>query len=145
MAENSSNWINEELLAVELNVPRSVLRDKRASLPVTELEYKKNGVHWLRTAAARLAGELGLQWPAPTEPPPAPATETLTVVSQAANPHIVNCRRASGELVCVRVMDNKKYVPQSRAGTPMTLPAQKSTAGNWWLLVGREPRWTGQW
>lgn len=141
----STEWITEDELATRLNVDRSVLRQRRPYLLAGEVEQKNGAVLWQKNAAARVAAELGLpmaegeaEAPAP-EPPP----ETLTVISQAVNRNIVNAQRASGEAVCVRVVDNRKYIPRLGNGQAMTLTAKKSTAGNWWVLVGREPRWPG--
>ena len=147
---DESDWISEDQLATHLAVKRAALRVQRRSLGQGEVSQKNGAVMWRRTAASRVAASLGLEWPSETAAAPAqlsaaPAIETVTVVSQALNVNIVNCRRATGELVCVRVMNNKKYVPRLRDGSPMTLQAQKSPAGAWWRLVGREPRAPGQW
>lgn len=143
-------WISEDELATALKVDRSVLRQRRPYLEAGEVEQQQGAVVWQKKAAARVAASLGLTLatvdePASDDPPPVaePSPETLTVISQALNRNIVNARRASGETVAVRVVDNRKYVPRLGNGKPMTLTAKKSTAGNWWVLVGREPRWPG--
>lgn len=147
------DWISEEALAAALGVARDRLRERRPYLLAGEVEQKNGAVQWQKSAAVRVAGELGLAWGSAAEdaedadaPPAADeGVETMTVVSQALNRNIVNAKRADGSLACVRVTDNRKFVPRLGNGTPMTLRAKKSTAGNWWLLVGREPRWPGMW
>lgn len=141
-------WITEEALALALNVDRSHVRAKRPYLLAGEVDRKNGAVLWQRSAAQRVAAEMGLMF---ADAPPAAAVpindviETLAVVSPALNRNIVNAQRANGEMACVRVTDNRKFVPRLGNGQPMTLRAQKSAAGNWWLLVGREPRWPGVW
>lgn len=147
----SHEWIAEDALAAALNVPREELRKRRPYLRAGEVDQKNGAVLWLTVAAERIAAELGIPYaPAEKNAPeangaPAEAVETLTVVSRAVNPNIVNARRPNGEMAAVRVTDNRKFVPQMANGTPMTFAARKSTAGNWWLMVGREPRWPGIW
>ena len=147
MPPGDDEWITEEALALALNVDRSHVRAKRPYLLAGEVDQKNGVVRWQRSAAQRVAAEMGLAFVA--EPSAAPVTgndiETLTVVTPALNRNIVNAQRANGEMACVRVTDNRKFVPRLGNGQPMTLRAQKSAAGNWWLLVGREPRWPGVW
>jgi len=151
MADQVPEWVSEEDLAVELKVDRQVLRHQRPHLGAGEVDQKSGAVVWLRSAATRVAAKLGLTLAEQEKTAPAvngalpDGVEVLTVVSQALNRNIVNATRPSGERVCVRVMDNKKYLPRTGKGEPMTLRAKKSTAGNWWILVGREPRWPGMW
>lgn len=143
-------WIDEEALATALAVDRTVLRARRPYLLAGEVQQHHGAVQWKKTAAARVAAELGLVFaleeknaaPAQETPPP---VETLTVLARALNPRIVNAARPNGERVAVYVVDNRKYVPVTSTGEPMTLRARKATVGNWWVLVGREPRWIGKW
>ena len=94
---------------------------------------------------------------APPAPVPNPdGGEELTVHSKPlvngkhfANPIIIQAKRSTGELVYVRVMDSAKFQPCLRddkgpTTKPMTLRAKKSTAGNWWELLSRAPRWPGR-
>lgn len=139
-----SPTIPEADLATTWRVPRQRLREIRKKLAAGEALTTPEGVLWLPAAALRVAQELGLAWTPGAVAEPEPG-EVLTVVRPAANPNIVMCRRKNGEEVAVRVVTNTKYVPKLTNGTPMTLRAQKSPAGNWWVLMGREPRWRGVW
>jgi len=148
-------WISESELADKLNVNRSVLRKERPNLAAGEVSQKNGAVMWLKAAAARVSGALGVTFAQEhpflakkTQDAPSGAqdegVELVTVVTLAVNPNIVNARRLGGQVVPVRVVDNRKYVPLCADGTPMTFPAKKSDHGNWWVLVGREPRWVGK-
>lgn len=152
-------WIDEEQAAKQLGVNRDALRAQRPYLGPGECRKHGNAVQWLVSAAQRVAAKLGLQKNAPPLPaadekkPPAPTEEELTVYSQPAGtnrPHfpqqqLFKAKRKNGELVVVRVTDSRKFLPKLRTGQPMTFKAKKAAAGNWWLLVGREPRFPGQW
>lgn len=155
MSQCDEGWITEQDLAVLLGVERAVLKKMRPHLLAGEVGHAANqAVIWKKTAAARVAIELGLTLPdglAPepqkTMPPlPIPPTgvETVTVLRGAQNVNIVICTRASGEEINVRVVDNKKYVPVGLDGKPMMFEARKNDEGSWWNLVGREPRWRGK-
>lgn len=155
-ASNNDEWIAEQTIADRLNVSRDTLRARRPYLRAGEVRQNGQQVEWQKNAAQRIASELGLPWATAPEdgektacaatPAPATATdvETLMVINTALNPHIVNARRANGERVAVRVVDNTKYVPIGLDGKPMTLQARRSPAGAWWTLAGREPRWRGR-
>ena len=61
-----------------------------------------------------------------------------------SNPNLIQCKRATGELVYVRVLDSGKYLPLIRGTTkPMMVRARKASGGSWWELLSREPRWPG--
>lgn len=148
-----SEWVAEEALAALFSVPRESLRAQRASVPEDELRTEGNSVLWKKTAARRVALALGLP-PAGLEDEAAPvdAGEVLSVVSKPmakgwhfANPHIIQAEREDGERVFVRVVDSRKYLPVGKNGKPMTVRAVKAKAGNHWELLGREPRFPGQW
>jgi hypothetical protein len=63
-----------------------------------------------------------------------------------ANPHTIKARRWNGEVVIVSVTEAAKYRPTLRiGGQPMTFKARPADHGNHWVLVGREPRYPGQW
>lgn len=143
----AEKFVSENELAKAWRVDRSAMRKARRCLRGGELKKTPDGFQWAVAAAERVAGELGLVWKHPdtSAEKNAPEIETLAVVRAAVNPLIVICRRANGEEVPVRVADNSKYVPRLADGRPMVLQARKSHAGNWWLLVGREPRWRGVW
>lgn len=156
-------WIPEDELAALLNVPREKIRAERPHLLPGEIAKRGNVIRWLRTAGERVAAKLGLELPKKTAPEAEgsrvegrgedDAGEELTVSSNPmrsngphfGNPFLIKARRASGEEVVVRVLHSSKFLPRLRNGEPMTFKAKKSTAGNWWQLVGREPRFPGQW
>lgn len=143
----SDEWIAEEAIARLLNVPRDIMRAQRPHLPAGNVRSKGNTVEWQKNAAREVATRLNLPWPSSTPAAAAPVdnVEELTVITQAVNPNIVNARRSNGATVCVRVVDNKKYLPLGSDGQPMKLRAKPSGVGAWWTLVGREPRWPGRW
>lgn len=148
MSQTDDGWIEEATLAVLLGVDRGVLKKIRPHLPAGAVKEKTGGaVVWEKSAAVNEAMKLGLafQWPGEPVPEKSAATvERVTVVRTPPNRHIVTCRRPSGEEIHVRVVDNRKYVPVGLDGKPMTLEATKNSMGNWWNLVGREPRWRGR-
>lgn len=156
-------WIDEEQAATQLGVKREVLRAQRPHLGPGECRQHGNAVQWLVSAARRVAAKLAIpipeknapasQTPASSEKITAPDEEELTVFSQPmgpnkphfAQPQLFKAKRASGEIVVVRVTDSRRFLPKLRTGQPMTFKAKKASAGNWWQLVGREPRFPGQW
>lgn len=155
-------WIDEEKAAAALGVNREVLRTQRPHLGPGECRKHGNAFQWLASTVERIAATLGLQFheknapPIPaTNPdqPAAPAEEELTVYSQPMGPNkphfaqsqLFKAKRANGEIVVVRVTDSRKFLPKLRKGQPMTFKAKKAAAGNWWQLIGREPRFPGQW
>ena len=152
MPPNNDEWIAEHDLARQLNVTRDLLMAHRSTF---EGEVDRNGpwVVWKKTAATRFADSLGLTWPLADQKNSAESRiEVLTVASTPRfngfhfpNPRIVRCRRVTGDLVDVQVMDSGKYTTHLRTGDPMTLRAQPSTSGTHWVLVGREPRAKGMW
>jgi hypothetical protein len=167
MATHPNEWISEEELAKQLGVEREKIRAERPRLGPGEVQQHGRAIVWLRTAAARIATKLGLEFASVKNPPPVPhvvrgllleknpppgAPEELTVVSSPgpggwhfANHHLIRARRLNNQTVIVRVVDSRKYVPKLRNGNPMTLKAQPAEAGLWWVPVGREPRYPGAW
>lgn len=146
----TTDWVAEDDLATELNIPRDVLQTAREKMPPADVDRDGPWIVWKKSAAAALAQSLGLEWPPAQKN--APAGETLTVASAPRNggfhfpnPHIIRARRATGEVVDVEVKDSSKYTTHLRTGEPMAFQAQRSTAGNYWLLIGREPRYKGGW
>lgn len=156
MPKIPDGWVSEEQLATELNVARELLRAMRPTLSEADFTLCGNTVAWKKTAATAVALSLGLTWPTlpdedPTAKKPAPQPELLTVSSEPRagghhfpNPRIIRARRANGAEVEVSVMDSSKYVTRGRDGQPMTFLAAPSTNGPHWCLVGREPRYPGQ-
>lgn len=150
-------FIAEELLAQELGVDRERLRKIRPAAVLVN----KNIIQWPVAAAMAAAQQLGIEWePAPQKnaangSPDAAATtkeEDLTVTSvpgvsghHFGNKNVIKARRTNGEIVIVRVVSSKNYLPKTRAGAPMVLRARPAAEGNWWVLVGRDPRWKGVW
>jgi hypothetical protein len=158
----AESWIPEEEIAALLNVPREKIRAERPYLGAGEVVRKGNVISWQRVAAARVAAKLGLQLTladASAEdtqknaPPPEADFEELTVCSQpmrSNGPHfgnqfLIKATRANKEIVIVRVLNSSKFLPKLHDGKPMVIKAKKSPAGNWWALVGREPRFPGRW
>lgn len=149
------DWVAEETLATELNVPRELLRSMRPTLAEAEFKLFGNVVALKKNAATTIALSLGLVWPSPFEPEQKtapPVAEELTVESAPRgdgwhfpNHRMIRARRTNAEIVDVMVMDSSKYVTHLRTGQPMTFRAAKSTSGPHWVLVGREPRYKGQW
>jgi len=147
----SSEWIAENDVRKALNVRRPVVREAR---PVTHTTHG-NEIVWLKKDAVAFALSLGLDASAfeKSAAPAADGTEELTVASvpreggwHYGHHHLITARRAvTGELVTVRVVDSRKYVPMHKDGTLMKLKARRVMGGNWWELVGREPRWKGVW
>lgn len=150
-----ADWVAEETLATELNIARELLRSLRPTLPESDFALYGHTVAWKKTAATGVALSLGLIWPVPDgQPAPqktAPVPEILTVHSEPRgdgyhfpNHRIIRARRESGAVVDVQVMDSSKYTTHTREGQPMRFRAQPSTSGPHWVLVGREPRFKGQ-
>jgi hypothetical protein len=142
--------VNELHLAKQLGIP---LKKIRALRPVG-VETTGDGVFWPRWLAESFAQSVGGKLTLPEKSAPLDATETLVVVSTSRgtdgrhfpNPNVIQCRRANGTLVFVRVVHSKKYRPKLRlGGEPMTVKARPSDVGNQWLLVGREPAHPAQW
>lgn len=143
----NTEWIAEETLAARLNIPREKMRTMR---PVT-VQKKGAEIEWPLADATALATRLGLTLAEP-EASERSDIEELTVCSSPGptgwhfgNHHLIQARRKSGEVVVVRVMDSRKFLPRQGDGTPMVFPARKSDGGNWWVITGREPRWKGRW
>lgn len=141
---DAPSFISEELLAQRLGMDREQLRKMRPRAA------QKNGasVQWPWAHAEAVATGLGLTLAAVE----VDGVEVLTVASSPGasgwhypNHHVIQARTGAGELVVVRVVDSRKYVPKTGKGEPMTLQARRAAEGNWWLLVGREPRWKGVW
>jgi len=150
-----NDWVAEETLATELNVPRELLRSMRPTLAEVDVMLFGNVLAVKKDAATTIALTLGLIWPSTgvtTEKTAQSQIEELTVASAPRgdgwhfpNKRMIQARRANAELVDVLVMDSRKYVTLLRTGQPMTFRAAKSTNGPHWVLVGREPRFRGQW
>lgn len=156
-----NDWIPEDELAKHFGLTREKIRAERP--PAAEVKKKSNVISWAWTAAARLAVKLKIPMleknaappPASTEPPapPTPEDEELTVWSSPAGPALphfpqpwlIKAKRADGEIVVVRVLDSRKYMPKLRNGEPMKFRAKKAAPGNWWQLTQREPRFPGAW
>lgn len=152
-----NDWVSEDALATELNVPRELLRSLRPTLAAEDVGVFGHVVGWKKNAAAVVARSLGLTWP-PVDDAGTPQQKTalepevLTVASTPRedgyhfpNRRIIRAQRSNGTVVDVQVMDSSKYVTTARNGQPMTLRAVPSTSGPHWLLVGREPRFRGAW
>lgn len=153
-AQNQPAWVPEDWLAKELNLLPKKMRALRAE-HAHGLEERDGRLCWRIQDAAALASALGLVINLPTEKnaPEETFTEELTVCSIARgadgrhfpNPRVIHAKRKNGEIVVVRVVDSAKYRPTLRlGGQPMTFKARKAD-GNWWVLVGREPRFIAQW
>lgn len=154
---DNTEWIAEEQLADALGVPREKIRAERPHLGAGEVTKKGNVILWLRSAGERIAEKFGIpvtkKDATAATPEPKHFGEELTVVSQpmrSNGPHfgnvfLIKARRADGEVVVVRVLNSSKFLPRLQNGKPMTFRAQKAAAGNWWLLIGREPRFPGHW
>lgn len=169
MSEPLELWMPEDELARALGVDRSIVKKNRPHAPPGGVRPNGKTIEWTQAAAAALA--LTLELPTPqflkkAAPAPAatqgeaakkvvpavPGVEELTVSSSPIangqhfpNKHIIKARRANGEVVCVRVMNSEKYQPTLWLSTePMVIKAKKSSAGNWWELMQREPRWRGR-
>ena len=147
----ATETINERVLIEQLGIPEKKLRALR---PVGVEVRSGEGVFWPVASAVELAGSMGAELTLPQEKTAPDATEELSVASDPRlgsgqhfpNPKLIRARRASGELVLVRVMDSRKYRRFLRiGGAPMVIRAQPAASGNWWNLVGKEPRWPGQW
>ena len=168
-ATTEERWIPEDELAKALGVDRDQVKRQRPYAPTGGVRVHGKAIEW--NAEAIRALEAALKLPhvippknaAPTssaargEPvQPGSASpdgiEELAVASSPsangrhfANPNLIRCKRANAELVLVRVMDSAKYQPTLwNSAEPMMVKAKKSPAGNWWELIGREPRWRGR-
>jgi len=150
MSDMTTEWIAEDELARQLNVERGILKKMRPSLPAGSLTSEGRRVMWSQEAASVAATTVGLSYGlheknAATEPASAREVEVLTVVRNFPNPRVIQARRASGEVVTVRVSNGLKYLPKLRDGKPMTLRAYYSPADNCWVREGRDPRFVGVW
>lgn len=103
-----------------------------------------------------LAGEASVPEPIALPQYPPEVEEELEVVSRPklwpsgrashfVNPLLVQARRASGELVYVRVAASGCFTPRQRDGQPMKLRARWQGEPRHWTLVGRLPRGVGLW
>lgn len=143
--------VPETLLCEQLNVPIKKLRDLRPST----IEKTADGIGWPLADAQALADQMKATLTLPDKKTaPELDGELVTVFSTAkgsdgrhfANPNVIQCKRSNGQVVVVRVVNSAKYRPTLRiSGEPMTLRAKQAVGGNWWVLVGREPRFTAQW
>lgn len=155
----ADDWITEAQLAIQLRVDRKIIAAARRRLGSDEVA-DSNGkpVRWLKKVASDFAARLGLSLDAEkttaAQLPASKPVEHLEVASlpqphfngrHFGNHRLIRARRASGELVVVRVADSEKYAPLLRNGQPMIFPAQPASTGNWWVITGREPRWRCQW
>lgn len=159
-----TTWIPEDELAKMLGVARGTVKTERPYAPSGGVRVNRNAIEWNEEAAQWLAITLKLptlhfkknggEEAAAAAAPSADGIEDVAVISAPtangrhfANPHLIRCRRASQEEVLVRVMDSGKYQPTlaDKPTEPMTVRARKSPGGNWWELIGREPRWRGRW
>lgn len=142
--------VPETVLIRQLNIaPKKI----RALRPATVQVRHADGVFWPLPDARALATHLGVAYSEVEKNPRPDDVEKMTVCSDARgaegfhfpNRHIIKCERADGSVVDVRVVDSRKYRRTLRiGGAPMVLEARKAD-GNWWILVGREPRWVAQW
>lgn len=142
----TDGFIEEGELASRLGMARAklkVLRPKNA-------ETRGHGIWWALADAEAVARVVGLTLVA--EQAPEVAEEELAVVSTPGrdgyhfgNKFLLRAKRAGGEVVVVRVTDSRKFTPRLQNGQPMVFKAKKALAGNWWLMVGREPRHRGVW
>jgi hypothetical protein len=152
---NQEDWISEEEIANALNIQREKTRAARPQLGPGEVKEEKKVVLWLRSTAVAFARSMGLDWPFEKKPAavaPGLDIEELTVVSRPmangwhfGNRQLIRAQRPNGELVIVRVADSRKYMPQLANKNPMKLKAVPATSGQWWIHVGREPRYAGIW
>lgn len=153
MAESSisrslppAEGVSERDLASLLGVSFDLLKKAR---PQTLIWRVGRVIFWPRTAAHEYAASLGLTLTEKTPPP----QETLTVHSRpeangfhfAGNQLLIKARRASGEIVVVRTQNSSRYIPRLANGAPMTFAARKNDQGNWWVPVGKLPRFPGRW
>lgn len=144
------DWMEEADFATALGINRDILkkarRDGSLELSGDVGQGADGSIIWKKSAASAFAATLGLsfQTPVPDALAASAEPETVTVVRRAANRNIVMCARAGGEMVAVRVIDNKKYFQVGLDGKPMSFQARKNDSGTWWNLVGREPRWPGK-
>lgn len=141
-----TEFIREDVLAKRLGMNRDDLMAMRPKNSRT----KGGAIEWPLEEAHQTAQILNLELP--DELDQKMPGEIVTVCSAPArdgwhfgNHLLIKARRQNGDVVTVRVVDSKKYAPTLRGGQPMVLRARASEAGNWWLLVGREPRWKGMW
>lgn len=146
----TADVVNELLLIEQLGIPAKKIRALRPANAV----QGPDGVLWPLAAATALAMSMGAELAQAEKKSPADGIEELTVHSTArgtdgrhfTNPNVIQACRANGEVVTVRVVHSGKYRPTLRInGEPMTLKARRANGGNWWVLVGREPRYPAQW
>ena len=152
---NQPELVPEDVLADRLAIPVKKLRAQRPpGVVVTHA-----GVFWPLALAQTLAAGAGLVLTLPEKIAPPSEVEELVVASIARgadgrhfpNKTIISAQRTNGQLVLVKVVDSSKYRQTLRdatgkpKGRPMILKARPPQDGNVWSLVGREPRWPGQW
>lgn len=159
MSDTKTEWIPEAELADLLHVDRGILKKRRPHLPAGTVKADGNLVLWRHDAALACAAELGIPCTIlPEKTAPAPASkadgaEDLTVTSgprfpgglHFPNPYVIQCVRANGELVMVRVGSSRNYVRRLRDGSAMKVRARKPAEGQVWVREGRDPRWPGKW
>jgi hypothetical protein len=144
-----NDLVNEHLLIEQLGIPLKKIRAMRPE----GVQVQPDGVFWPLWLAHALADSVQGTLTLPEKNAAADGIEELTVSSIARgsdgrhfpNPSVIHARRTNGDIVVVRVVSSSKYRPTLRiGGQPMTFKARKAD-GNWWVLVGREPRYPGQW
>lgn len=154
MEHLNGDCITEVALSELLGISRPALRARRqkmADFPVQPVDGRPT--MWPRGLAMKVARDLGLQLPEIPKAEAPQVGEIVTVASKPVahgrhflNPNVIQVKRENGELVYLRVVDSSKYLPHLRGTTkPMTLRAAPSPSGNWWTLLGREPRFVGAW
>ena len=88
--------------------------------------------------------------------PPEIMDETLTVVSSPrawpngqishfGNPNLIQCARADGSRVMVRVHNSHTYTTRLPDGKPMIVHARFGGNPRMWTALGKPPRWIGRW
>lgn len=138
-------WIAEEDIASALSLPIEKIRAERPHLLAGECERRERGViFWQKTAADRVAATLGVPWSAPEKKPAVPAAETVTVLRDVPNPHVIICKRANGQEIVVGGVTASKFTPIGLDGKPMTFQARPVPGASHWALVGNQPRWRGK-
>lgn len=142
--------LNESVLIEQLGIP---LKKMRALRPASVDVRTADGVFWPLAEAVALAVSVGGVLKVTTEKnAPADEGETLTVVRRAPNPLALYARRSNGEVVTVRVSNNRNFYPTLRlrsatGGSPdlMSFKARRADTGNHWVMLRKEPRYPGQW
>jgi len=134
--------LKEVDLAAKVGLPQKKFRDfRKLSLEPSDWFHEGVGrfkrVWWCDSGLQKIEQQLGIQVSRVV-----PMGETMEVVkANFFNKRVIQCKRANGEVVIVRVRDSKNFAPRKFNGQPMQIRAKRDGGG--WAVEGNGPRRKG--